>query len=267
MNNVESVFKLHKAKVMKGKGPAADVYQLCEELHHEDGTRTRGEITHFSEHISKELAERICAALNGDVVDRINTKLNPQPGDTLVVHLREGDDIHQISAAVRPLAKVNSCLLIFPGQSIQQLDEDAMRRNGWMRYDGRVRRSMDACEGVPLGLLHKGAYREMIQAQTAQKAALQQIIDMNRQHAEDQYGDAEKAEQWACVKAARAAMTGSMNGGAASDQAFDALLSAANMLNLLGHFDESTCADNEANQAMADMRDAIELAETGRAGS
>ncbi len=36
--------------------------------------------------------------------------------------------------------------------------------------------------------------------------ALEQIIEMNRQHANDQYGDADKAESWGCVTVARAAM-------------------------------------------------------------
>jgi hypothetical protein len=36
--------------------------------------------------------------------------------------------------------------------------------------------------------------------------ALTKIIDMNRQHAHDQYGDANKAESWACIKAAREAL-------------------------------------------------------------
>lgn len=36
--------------------------------------------------------------------------------------------------------------------------------------------------------------------------ALEEIIEMNRQQATDQYGDAEKAEGWACVKIARKAL-------------------------------------------------------------
>ena len=36
--------------------------------------------------------------------------------------------------------------------------------------------------------------------------ALVKIIDMNRMHANDQYGDADKAESWACVVVARAAL-------------------------------------------------------------
>lgn len=36
--------------------------------------------------------------------------------------------------------------------------------------------------------------------------ALNKIISMNRQHAEDQYGDAEKAESWSCIVVARAAL-------------------------------------------------------------
>jgi len=37
--------------------------------------------------------------------------------------------------------------------------------------------------------------------------ALQKIIEMNLQHAQDQFGDAEKAEHWACVVVARAALS------------------------------------------------------------
>lgn len=36
--------------------------------------------------------------------------------------------------------------------------------------------------------------------------ALEKIIEMNRQTAEHQYGDANKAESWACIKVARAAL-------------------------------------------------------------
>ncbi|MBT9570043.1 MAG: hypothetical protein IV106_02825 [Pseudomonas umsongensis] len=36
--------------------------------------------------------------------------------------------------------------------------------------------------------------------------ALIKIIEMNRQHAEDQYGDPEKAESWSCITVARAAL-------------------------------------------------------------
>lgn len=36
--------------------------------------------------------------------------------------------------------------------------------------------------------------------------ALVKIIEMNRQHAEDQYGDPEKAESWSCVTVAREAL-------------------------------------------------------------
>lgn len=36
--------------------------------------------------------------------------------------------------------------------------------------------------------------------------ALIKIIEMNRQQAKDQYGDAEKAESWSCITVARAAL-------------------------------------------------------------
>jgi hypothetical protein len=36
--------------------------------------------------------------------------------------------------------------------------------------------------------------------------AASKVIEMNRQHAEDQYGDANKAESWACVRILREAI-------------------------------------------------------------
>jgi len=36
--------------------------------------------------------------------------------------------------------------------------------------------------------------------------AAKQVIEMNRQHAKDQYGDANKAESWSCVTVLRAAL-------------------------------------------------------------
>ncbi len=38
------------------------------------------------------------------------------------------------------------------------------------------------------------------------REALEKIIEMNRQNALDQYGDAEKAESWGCVTVAREAL-------------------------------------------------------------
>lgn len=40
----------------------------------------------------------------------------------------------------------------------------------------------------------------------ALRNGLVKIIEMNRQHAEDQYGDPEKAESWSCVTVARSAL-------------------------------------------------------------
>ncbi|KAA2211669.1 hypothetical protein [Teichococcus oryzae] len=38
------------------------------------------------------------------------------------------------------------------------------------------------------------------------RAAAEKVIEMNRQHAQDQYGDANKAECWACVRVLREAL-------------------------------------------------------------
>lgn len=43
----------------------------------------------------------------------------------------------------------------------------------------------------------------LIAAAPEMYAALEKIIEMNRQAAQDQYGDIEKAETWDCVKVAR----------------------------------------------------------------
>jgi cell division protein FtsB len=51
------------------------------------------------------------------------------------------------------------------------------------------------------------AERDQVKAQNeALRDGLAQIIEMNRQHAEDQYGDADKAEGWSCIIVARAAL-------------------------------------------------------------
>lgn len=42
--------------------------------------------------------------------------------------------------------------------------------------------------------------------------ALIKIIEMNRQNAEDEYGDADKAESWACVKVSRSALSPKQEG-------------------------------------------------------
>lgn len=48
---------------------------------------------------------------------------------------------------------------------------------------------------------------DQLQAENeALRNGLVKIIEMNRQHAEDQYGDPEKAESWSCVTVARMAL-------------------------------------------------------------
>ena len=43
-------------------------------------------------------------------------------------------------------------------------------------------------------------------------AALKKIVEMNRQTAKDQYGDADKFESWSCVIVARAAIAACTEG-------------------------------------------------------
>jgi hypothetical protein len=57
----------------------------------------------------------------------------------------------------------------------------------------------------------------MIATEGACRDALLKIIEMNRQHARDQYGDADRAESWSCVRVAREALAAFHN--ARDDQA------------------------------------------------
>jgi len=50
------------------------------------------------------------------------------------------------------------------------------------------------------------AWQEQTGAKAKLAAAAEEVIRLNRQHAQDQYGDADKAESWACVKILRAAI-------------------------------------------------------------
>jgi hypothetical protein len=49
--------------------------------------------------------------------------------------------------------------------------------------------------------------RRLHEVNTELLEALELIVTWNRDHARDQYGDPNKAESWACVRAARAAIT------------------------------------------------------------
>lgn len=62
----------------------------------------------------------------------------------------------------------------------------------------------DECIDVCVGILRT----ESPEKYCAQRDALVQIIEMNRQHAADQYGDADKAEAWSCVVVARQGLKG-----------------------------------------------------------
>ena len=62
----------------------------------------------------------------------------------------------------------------------------------------------DECVDICIGILRTEAPEKYC----AQRDALVQIIEINRQHAEDQYGDANKAESWGCVTIARQGLKG-----------------------------------------------------------
>lgn len=77
-----------------------------------------------------------------------------------------------------------------------------------------IRQYQDQVTGgeVSLGMLNadirwlKGERDQLKAENEALRNGLVKIIEMNRQHAEDQYGDANKAESWSCVTVAREAM-------------------------------------------------------------
>ena len=51
------------------------------------------------------------------------------------------------------------------------------------------------------------AYVGSLEAEVARlRAAALEVIELNRQHAHDQYGDADKCETWACVRTLRSAL-------------------------------------------------------------
>jgi hypothetical protein len=78
---------------------------------------------------------------------------------------------------------------------------------GWGDYRGIHTASITHHSGygaVPRE--HAEANAALIAAAPELLEALQLIVTWNRDHARDQYGDPEKAESWACVRAARAAI-------------------------------------------------------------
>lgn len=59
----------------------------------------------------------------------------------------------------------------------------------WVRYDD-----------------HKKALIASAEREGLLRTACEKVIEFNRQRAKDEYGDAEKAESWACVRTLRAAL-------------------------------------------------------------
>lgn len=68
-----------------------------------------------------------------------------------------------------------------------------------LNSNGEIVAEIDCCKG------NRGD-GPLIAAAPDMYEALEEIIAMNRQHAEDEYGDAERAEAWAYVTLARAAL-------------------------------------------------------------
>lgn len=52
----------------------------------------------------------------------------------------------------------------------------------------------------------RAACRRMAEEVARLRFAAEEVIDFNRVHAHDQYGDASKAETWSCVRTLRAAL-------------------------------------------------------------
>lgn len=76
----------------------------------------------------------------------------------------------------------------------------------------------NACDGLPTDLLEDDSIMKiegLIRRERDELLeALKVIIELNVQHAIDQYGDALKAEQMACVRVARAAIAKATGGAA-----------------------------------------------------
>jgi hypothetical protein len=50
------------------------------------------------------------------------------------------------------------------------------------------------------------AYEAAVKDRDRYKVAMEKVVEMNLQHAQDQYGDRAKAESWACVTVLREAL-------------------------------------------------------------
>ncbi len=64
-------------------------------------------------------------------------------------------------------------------------------------------------EAKPIVDKLRGSFYGVVAIAKRHAAALEKIIAMNRQQGIDQFGDAEVAESWSCVRVARASLAGS----------------------------------------------------------
>ena len=105
-------------------------------------------------------------------------------------------DCNTEANARRIVACVNAC----DGVPTETLEFWSSEECAEISPDGK-RQPIDV--QIQFGLTH--AVRLLCQRDQLAEA-LRKIINMNRQHAADQYGDPEKAEAWACITTARAAL-------------------------------------------------------------
>ena len=83
---------------------------------------------------------------------------------------------------------------------------------GWFDpLSDRLWQEVEALQALVAGLKTGYEAYERVNAELkadveALRSAALKVIEMNRQHAKDQYGDSDKAESWSCITVLRAAM-------------------------------------------------------------
>ncbi|ALQ01469.1 ead/Ea22-like family protein [Pseudomonas brassicacearum] len=125
---------------------------------------------------------------------------------------RPNDIIENFSNQAFIAAANPAAILTLISENSRLNDGAHMRAINSLRQDCRdLKSERDQLKAENAGL-HTGykAYEQVNAELRAENERLRdgmvQIIEMNRMHAECQYGDPEKAEAWSCVTVARAAM-------------------------------------------------------------
>ena len=118
----------------------------------------------------------------------LGVKASRNPADYLCENIKKGALVNRI--AVAELTEIRS-------ESADRIAE----------LEGMLERAIETANNANDTALAAIKQRAELERKNAElEAALQKVIDMNRQHAFDQYGDADKAESWACVRVVREAI-------------------------------------------------------------